>query len=177
MIQVFLAIRGFPLFLFYEQSTANTKTTHLYKCYMQGKPVSGSSRICQQILYGRCRTSLHFVFPVPRFPGTLSTRSSGKILLKVSFLSFFCMSFFLSLSPSSFSLSFSLSLSLFQSHSLKMNNKTLMIMNETRASSIGPKMNHFYRLLVEDSKRRESLYRYLNSREAKEIENVYSKSR
>ncbi len=121
---------------------------------------SGTSHICQQILHRRCCSSLYLVFPVPRFPGTISTCSSGKILFKVSiFLSFFFF-FFLS-----FFLSFT------HTH------KTLLIINPTRASSIGPTMNHFYRLLVEDSKRRENLYRYLNSREAKEIENVYSKSR
>ncbi len=38
-------------------------------------------------------------------------------------------------------------------------------------------MNHFYRILVEDGKRRENLYHSLDTREAKEVENVYNKSK
>ena len=47
----------------------------------------------------------------------------------------------------------------------------------SRSSSMSQKMNHFYRILVEDSKRRESLSQTLNHRQAKEVETVYNKSR
>ena len=54
---------------------------------------------------------------------------------------------------------------------------TLKLVNNSRSSSIGQKMNHFYRILVEDGKRRENLYHSLDTREAKEVENVYNKSK